>query len=39
MKIDKFNIDGKKESIEVMDKIFSAKINNKLIPKDKVDWL
>ena len=27
MKIDKFNIDGKKESIEVMDKIFSAKIN------------
>ena len=31
MKIDKFNIDGKKESIEVMDKIFSAKINKKLI--------
>ncbi len=31
MKIDKLNIDGKKESIEVMDKIFSAKINKKLI--------
>ena len=31
MKIDKFNIDGKKESIEVMDKIFSAEINKKLI--------
>ena len=31
MKIDKFNIDGKKESIEVMDKLFSAKINKKLI--------
>ena len=31
MKIDKFKIDGKKESIEVMDKIFSAKINKKLI--------
>jgi len=31
MKIDKFNIDGKKESIEVMDKIFSAKMNKKLI--------
>jgi large subunit ribosomal protein L4 len=31
MKIDKFNIDGKKESIEVKDKIFSAKINKKLI--------
>ena len=31
MKIDKFNINGKKESIEVMDKIFSAKINKKLI--------
>ena len=37
MKIDKFNIDGKKESIEVMDKIFSAKINNKLV-KNVVDW-
>ena len=31
MKIDKFNLDGKKDSIEVLDKIFSAKINNKLI--------
>ena len=31
MKIDKFNIDGKKETIEVMDKIFSAKVNNKLV--------
>ena len=31
MKIEKLNLDGKKDSIEVMDKIFSAKINNKLI--------
>ena len=31
MKIDKFNIDGKKEIIEVMDKIFSAKMNKKLV--------
>ena len=31
MKIDKLNIDGKKSSIEVLDKIFSAKVNNKLI--------
>jgi len=31
MKIDKLNLDGKKSSIEVMDKIFSAKINKKLI--------
>ena len=31
MKLDKLNIDGKKSSIEVMDKIFSAKINNKLV--------
>jgi len=31
MKIDKINIDGKKASIEVLDKIFSAKINKKLI--------
>tara|TARA_B100000242_G_scaffold193160_1_gene139241 strand:- start:415 stop:1038 length:624 start_codon:yes stop_codon:yes gene_type:complete len=28
MKIDKVNIDGKKDSIEVLDKIFNAKINN-----------
>ncbi len=31
MKIDKINFDGKKASIEVLDKIFSAKINKKLI--------
>jgi large subunit ribosomal protein L4 len=31
MKIDKINLDGKKVSIEVMDKIFSAKINKKLV--------
>ena len=31
MKIDKLNLDGKKSSIEVLDKIFSAKINKKLI--------
>ena len=31
MKLDKISIDGKKESIEVLDKIFSAKINNKLV--------
>ena len=31
MKIDKLNLDGKKTSIEVLDKIFSAKINNKLV--------
>ena len=31
MKIEKINIDGKKTSIEVMDKIFSAKINKKLV--------
>ena len=31
MKIEKLNIDGKKESIEVLDKIFSAKINKKLV--------
>ena len=31
MKIEKINITGKKESIEVLDKIFSAKINKKLI--------
>ena len=26
MKIDKLNLDGKKDSIEVLDKIFSAKL-------------
>ena len=31
MKIDKINIDGKKNSIEVIDKIFSAKINKQLV--------
>ena len=31
MKIDKLNLDGKKDSIEVLDKIFSAKINKRLI--------
>jgi len=31
MKIEKLNLDGKKGSIEVLDKIFSAKINNRLI--------
>ena len=31
MKVDKINLDGKKSSIEVLDKIFSAKINKKLV--------
>ena len=31
MKIEKLNLDGKKDSIEVLDKIFSGKINNKLV--------
>ena len=31
MKIDKINIEGKKNQIEVSDKIFAAKINNKLV--------
>ena len=31
MKIDKINLNGKKDSIEVLDKIFSAKINKKLV--------
>jgi large subunit ribosomal protein L4 len=31
MKIEKLNLDGKKGSLEVLDKIFSAKINNKLV--------
>jgi large subunit ribosomal protein L4 len=31
MKLDKLNLDGKKSSIEVLDKIFSAKINDKLV--------
>ena len=31
MKIDKINLDGKKSSIEVLDKIFLAKINKRLV--------
>ena len=31
MKLDKISIDGKKDSIEVLDKIFLAKVNNKLV--------
>tara|TARA_B100001057_G_scaffold16427_1_gene15395 strand:- start:607 stop:1230 length:624 start_codon:yes stop_codon:yes gene_type:complete len=31
MKIDKLNLDGKKDSIEVLDNIFSAKINKRLV--------
>jgi large subunit ribosomal protein L4 len=31
MKIDKISLEGKKETIEVLDKIFSAKINSKLV--------
>ena len=31
MKLEKISIDGKKDSIEVLDKIFSAKINKKLV--------
>jgi len=31
MKIEKLNLDGKKDSIEVLDKIFSGKINKKLV--------
>ena len=31
MKIDKHSLDGKKVSIEVLDKIFSAKINKRLV--------
>ena len=31
MRIDKINLNGKKDSIEVLDKIFSAKINKKLV--------
>ncbi|MAV62051.1 MAG: 50S ribosomal protein L4 [Candidatus Pelagibacter sp.] len=33
MKIDKLNLDGKKDTIEVLDKIFSGKINKKLVDK------
>jgi large subunit ribosomal protein L4 len=31
MKLDKIDLDGKKSSMEVLDKIFSAKINHKLV--------
>ena len=31
MKLDKLNLDGKKGSIEVLDKVFSAKVNPKLV--------
>ena len=31
MKLEKLNLDGKKVPIEVLDKVFSAKINNKLV--------
>ena len=31
MKIEKVSIDGKKDSLEVLDKIFSAKINKQLV--------
>ena len=31
MKLEKLNINGKKDSIEVLDKIFSVKINKKLV--------
>ncbi len=31
MKLDKLNLAGKKDTIEVLDKIFSAKINKKLV--------
>ena len=31
MKINKINLNGKKDSIEVLDKIFSAKINKRLV--------
>ena len=31
MKLEKLSIDGKKDTIEVLDKIFSAKVNSKLL--------
>ena len=31
MKIEKLDINGKKQSIEILDKVFSAKINHKLV--------
>ena len=38
MKLDKISIDGKKDSIEVLDKIFSAKINHKLVSAVPVSY-
>ena len=31
MKIEKYNLNGKKDSIELLDKVFSTKVNLKLI--------
>ena len=31
MKLDKISLDGKKDTIEVLDKVFAAKINNQLV--------
>ena len=31
MKIEKYNLDGKKDTIEVLDKLFGSKFNNKLV--------
>ena len=31
MKVEKFNLNGKKDSIELLDRIFSVKINSKLV--------
>ena len=31
MKLEKLSIDGKKDTIEVLDKIFSAKVNSRLV--------
>ena len=31
MKVEKLNLNGKKDSIELLDKIFSVKINSKLV--------
>ena len=35
MKIEKINLDGKKASIELLDKVFSGKINHKNIILNK----
>ena len=39
MKIEKLNLQGKKNTIEVSDKIVAAKINNKLVSNDIVNIL